>query len=412
MTSSDVVAARAGDREAFARLVRASVARVCRITTSILGDPIAAEDVGQDVFVAAWQRLPTLRQPSRFGAWLDQIARYRAYDVRRKQRPVDVLGEVEPAGPAPDVVAWLDDARDEAALWAAVAEVDGPHREVLELYYRDGHSVAEIASRLAMEEPTVRKRLSRGRQRLRQEMADRLGHRRVAVGVGVAIAGIAPRMSWAAVGLGAGALAVAGLVVSLASPVSPRPEVAVGLPSASGVVEHEVAPVVTPSVTGWPDVVVHAFLAAEDARFFAHGGVDEIATTRAVWNTLSGARQGGSTITQQLAKRQLQQEGWSGVSRKVAEVFRARELEAAHPKEEILDQYLSGVYLGQGATGVVEAARRYFDKPVSELTVGEAAMLAGLAAAPSRDNPVENPVGAAERQAYVLRRMAAHGWAP
>lgn len=155
-----------------------------------------------------------------------------------------------------------------------------------------------------------------------------------------------------------------------------------------------------------PEHVVHAFLAAEDATFFSHGGVDIVAIIRAaVKNLTSGkVRQGASTITQQVAKTFFLSSERTLV-RKLREVALAYKLERVLSKEEILYLYLNQIYFGQGAYGVESAAEVYFAKSITEVTVAEAAVLAGLPKAPSAYSPYDNPKRARERQLYVIGQM-------
>ncbi len=156
-----------------------------------------------------------------------------------------------------------------------------------------------------------------------------------------------------------------------------------------------------------PDYVPKAFIAIEDRRFYSHHGVDPWGITRAVIADVMhrGASQGGSTITQQLAKNLfLTQE--RTLSRKLQEVVLALWLEHKFGKAQILELYLNRVYFGSGAYGVEAAAQRYFGKSARHLTVAEAAMLAGLVQSPSRLAPSRNPDGAERRAAMVIAAMA------
>jgi penicillin-binding protein 1A len=155
-----------------------------------------------------------------------------------------------------------------------------------------------------------------------------------------------------------------------------------------------------------PRYVPQAFVAIEDRRFYSHHGVDPIGIARAlVANILHrGVSQGGSTLTQQLAKNLfLTQE--RTLSRKVQEVALALWLERKYSKTQILDLYLNRVYFGAGAYGIEAAAQRYFSKPATKLTVAEAATLAGLVRSPSRLAPSRNPDGAEKRAQIVLAAM-------
>ena len=155
-----------------------------------------------------------------------------------------------------------------------------------------------------------------------------------------------------------------------------------------------------------PPVVIDAFLAAEDARFFEHPGVDWMSLVRAlVANVSSGSvREGGGTITMQLARNTVLTSEKT-LRRKLKEVFLAMRLEREYSKQEILTLYLNRIFLGQRAYGIGAASEVYFDKSVHDLTVAEAALIAGLPRSPSLDNPVASITRAHDRRAYVLRRM-------
>jgi penicillin-binding protein 1A len=161
------------------------------------------------------------------------------------------------------------------------------------------------------------------------------------------------------------------------------------------------------SLKDLPPYLPRAFIAIEDRRFYSHYGVDPIGIARAaVANILHrGVSQGGSTLTQQLAKNLfLTQE--RTLQRKLQEVELALWLERKHSKSEILELYLNRVYFGSGAYGVEAAAQRYFGKSAKNVTIAEAAMLAGLVKSPSRLAPNRNPEGAEKRAQSVLTAMA------
>ncbi|NCN40092.1 penicillin-binding protein 1A, partial [bacterium] len=160
-----------------------------------------------------------------------------------------------------------------------------------------------------------------------------------------------------------------------------------------------------------PKHLVEAFVAAEDDQFFSHEGINYLAIFRAFMANLKAGRkaQGGSTITQQVA-RTLLLSSEKTYTRKIKEVLLAKKMEKNLTKEEILYLYLNQIYLGQGAYGVGAAAKVYFRKNVEELTVPEAAILAGLPQAPSRYSPIHNPKSAKDRQRYVLTRMGEVGF--
>ncbi len=155
-----------------------------------------------------------------------------------------------------------------------------------------------------------------------------------------------------------------------------------------------------------PRVVVEAFLAAEDDRFFEHPGFDYQGIARAafMFAVTQERAQGGSTITQQVARNYFLTNERSFV-RKAKELILATQMESEFSKEEILALYLNKIFLGQRAYGVAAAASVYFGKELSELSVAEAATLAGLPKAPSTLNPVTSAQRATERRSYVLRRM-------
>ena len=155
-----------------------------------------------------------------------------------------------------------------------------------------------------------------------------------------------------------------------------------------------------------PRILKQAVLAAEDARFYEHEGVDFQGILRALWSDLRARRivEGGSTITQQLT-RQLFLSPEKSLRRKVKEAVLSVEIESRYAKDEILGFYLNQVYFGSGAYGVEAAARTYFGKGVEELNLAEASLLAGLPKAPSQFSPFLNPERARERQRYVLGRM-------
>lgn len=160
------------------------------------------------------------------------------------------------------------------------------------------------------------------------------------------------------------------------------------------------------NIEDMPEWVVGAFIAAEDGGFFEHSGVDIGGILRAFLVNMRAGRvvQGGSTITQQVAKSMLLTSERS-ITRKIKEVLLAYRVEKNFSKQQILYLYLNQIYFGQRAYGVEAAARSYFHHGVKEMTVAEAALIAGLAKAPTKFAPSHNPIRAKERQLYVLRRM-------
>jgi penicillin-binding protein 1A len=160
-----------------------------------------------------------------------------------------------------------------------------------------------------------------------------------------------------------------------------------------------------------PPYVVNAFIASEDRRFYQHKGVDYQGILRAVARnvTSGGLMEGGSTITQQLARMVfLNQE--RSLDRKLKEAILAQKLEREVDKRKLLEHYLNLVYLGSEAYGVADAAWVYFSKPIDKLTLGEAAMIAGLPPAPSYYSPLINPDLAQQRRNIVLSRMQEQGY--
>jgi penicillin-binding protein 1A len=159
-------------------------------------------------------------------------------------------------------------------------------------------------------------------------------------------------------------------------------------------------------ITDVPEVMKQAILAAEDDRFYEHGGIDYMGVVRAAFSnfTSGSVKQGASTITMQVARNFFltKEKTWT---RKFNEVLLTFKIEHSLSKDEILQLYINQIYLGQRAYGFASAAQVYFGKPLAQVTIAEAAMLAGLPKAPSSYNPVVNPKRAKLRQLYVLRRM-------
>ena len=164
-----------------------------------------------------------------------------------------------------------------------------------------------------------------------------------------------------------------------------------------------------------PEHVIHAFVAAEDKKFFSHGGLDYLGMTRGVINTAknkltgSGGMQGGSTITQQVAKNMLLTRDQT-IVRKAKEAIVAQRMEKAFTKEHIIELYLNEIYLGGRSYGVGSAALNYFNKSLPELDLSEAAVLASLPKFPGRVNPYTNPERVLQRRNYVLNRMVDDGY--
>ena len=165
------------------------------------------------------------------------------------------------------------------------------------------------------------------------------------------------------------------------------------------------------SLEDMPETYVQAVVSVEDHRFYDHFGLDLIAIGRAVVNDIKAGRyvEGGSTITQQLAKNlYFSQE--KTMSRKAAEVFLALEIEQKYTKDEILELYVNSIYFGDGYYSVGEASEGYFGKPASEMNDYECTLLAGVPNAPSKYAPSKNLALAEKRQQKVISRMEACGY--
>ena len=159
-----------------------------------------------------------------------------------------------------------------------------------------------------------------------------------------------------------------------------------------------------------PDVMKNAVLAIEDSRFFEHSGVDYRGMLRAALANLGQAKsQGASTITMQVA-RNVYLSAEKSYTRKIYEVLLTFKLEHLLSKEQILEIYMNQIFLGQRAYGFSTAAQTYFGKQLKDVTIAEAAMLAGLPKAPSAYNPVSNPKRARTRQLYIIERMEENGF--
>ncbi len=160
-----------------------------------------------------------------------------------------------------------------------------------------------------------------------------------------------------------------------------------------------------------PEVMKRAILAAEDDRFYQHGGIDYTGVARAAVANLAGGgkRQGASTITQQVA-RNFFLSSEKTYTRKLYEALLSYKIENNLSKDQIFELYINQIFLGQRAYGFAAAAQIYFGKPLKDISIAEAAMLAGLPKAPSAYNPIVNPKRARIRQQYVLRRMHELGY--
>ena len=223
--------------------------------------------------------------------------------------------------------------------------------------------------------------------------------------------------------LGAGLLIlllIIGVALAVAYPNLPdissladyRPKLPLRVVSSDGVVlgefgeeRRELMP-----IARIPKVMKDAVLAAEDSRFYQHGGVDYKGVARAALENLRDARsQGASTITMQVA-RNFYLSTEKTFTRKIYEILLALKIERLLGKDQILELYMNQIFLGQRASGFAAAAQIYFGKPLAEVTVAEAAMLAGLPKAPSAYNPIANPKRATQRQRYIVERMLENGF--
>ena len=159
-----------------------------------------------------------------------------------------------------------------------------------------------------------------------------------------------------------------------------------------------------------PDVMKNAILAIEDARFFQHGGVDYVGMVRAALANVGRAKsQGASTITMQVA-RNVYLSSEKTFTRKIYEILLTFKLEHNFSKDQILEIYMNQIFLGNRAYGFAAASETYFGKPLKNITIAEAAMLAGLPKAPSAYNPISNPKRARIRQQYIIERMLENGF--
>ncbi|MFM2159348.1 MAG: hypothetical protein RLZZ124_1822, partial [Cyanobacteriota bacterium] len=183
--------------------------------------------------------------------------------------------------------------------------------------------------------------------------------------------------------------------------------------SADGQVIQKLGPATREKLTAgqMPLLLQRAFIAAEDRRFYQHDGIDPVGIGRALLSNLrqGSVEEGASTITQQLARTVFLSQDRT-IARKLKEAFLAGKLERQLSKRQILEQYLNNVYLGSSAYGVADAAWIYFSKRPDQLSLPEAALIAGLPPAPSVYSPLVNPELALQRRATVLRRMREAGF--
>jgi penicillin-binding protein 1A len=322
-----------------------------------------------------------------------------------RRRPAHRLddGRIEPALYSPDADIELDttDMRSHRPPRARPHPAARPPREALS---RDAEEAETMAPTTKDKGRTKAKEKDAARSERRRFSAFRLLRRLVYWGLVAAI--------WAGIGL-------TGVVVYYGARLPPTTEWAVPKrPPNIRIVAADGALLGNRGDTGGeavklddlPPYLPAAVVATEDRRFYGHLGLDPIGLARAVYVNLThqGVAQGGSTITQQLAKNLFLTQDRT-IGRKVQEVLLALWLEREYSKKAILEMYLNRVYMGAGAYGVDAAARRYFGKPAKEVSLMEAAMLAGLLKAPSRFAPSRNPDLARDRASTVLALMVDTG---
>lgn len=318
---------------------------------------------------------------------LARVARRVAIAARPVVARVSVVAAGAVLGALALTVVWS--ARGVRAAW----RLAGPAVGALEHAVRGG----QLVPGLAPARPPRRRRPSRVR---RWSAA-------VALAVAVALVGIEGGAARLALLLGAPKLAGSRLVLP------PLPERSVVYAADGSVLTVVHGPTSNRSAVRLdqvPKVVADAVVDTEDANFWHHGGVDVRGVVRAAKADLSAgaARQGGSTITQQLVKNSLLTPT-RDLRRKLAEVALAGQVERRLGKRGVLERYLNTVYLGEGAYGVEAAAETYFGRPVQQLGPPEAALLAGLIRNPVGDDPLRDPGAARGRRAAVLDAMVAHG---
>ena len=227
-------------------------------------------------------------------------------------------------------------------------------------------------------------------------------------GVGLVLAGIVGLLFFVAV-----ALAVAYPNLPDISALSDyRPKQPLRVYTADGVIIGEYGEErrkLTP-INEIPQIMKDAVLAIEDARFFSHGGVDYLGVMRAAFANLGRAKsQGASTITMQVA-RNVYLSTEKSYTRKIYEILLTFKLEHSLTKDQILEIYMNQIFLGNRSYGFAAASEAYFGKPLKDISIAEAAMLAGLPKAPSAYNPIVNPTRARTRQLYIIERMEQNGF--
>jgi RNA polymerase sigma factor (sigma-70 family) len=400
-----------------------------------------ADDLCQDTWMKAVQQ-PPLRQPR---AWLATVMRNLARNHRRggdRRRLREIASTAAEPSPTPEQS--LGRMEIQRLLSERVAALEEPFRQTVLLRFFDELPPSEIAKRLGVPAGTIRWRLKTAIDRLRADLdlcrpewrrdwallvlpaglpaATAPAAAAVAASAGVATFPmlVAALLAVGGVGVAVGlrALANTPTLKSLPTPTqlhgrAPLPATAsrnTNTNTNTSTVRRDPGPP-SPGDPAFltfeqlPTPLVQAFVAAQDRRFFKHTGVDLHATLRALFVDINAGKveQGGSTITQQLAKQSLGDERTFG--RKLRQMILASELEDTYTKEEILTLYLNRVFLGHGSWGVAAAAHRYFGKTVDQLDVAECALLAAQPHAPRRTSPVAHPDAAREARNRVLDRM-------
>ena len=214
-------AAQAGDSAAFGRIVTGCQNGITAIALAITRDVSASEDIAQDAFLSAWRHLPRLRNPRSFLPWLRQITRNLSYDhLRRRRNERRIDGDLDDilavvADPAPDQLEHLTRIQEESIAADLIDELPEETREILLIYYREGQSSKQVASLLGMQDAAIRKRLSRARASLREDMLKRLGEFAAATApsvafTGLVIAGLSISQTAAAASIGVASNLVAG----------------------------------------------------------------------------------------------------------------------------------------------------------------------------------------------------------
>jgi len=198
-------------------------------------------------------------------------------------------------------------------------------------------------------------------------------------------------------------LLIAAAALAAAEVATPPVE---GAPALVAAIDRAHGTVPVQAESSWR--VSQAIVAAEDSGFYTNDGVDEVGLARAFWGWMTGVDEGGSTITEQLAKV-IYTGGRTGITDRVAQVAAALKLDGHYTKAAVLSMYLSAIYFGNGYYGVLAASKGYFGRPPDQLSWAQASLLAGIPQAPSLLDPLQHLAAARSRQGYVLDRLVATG---